>query len=293
MVLNFTKSMAGWSKIADESAFDCFETLKKLQTNGLFSFDLNSKGDEQDKLRCLFNQFVSVFLKSICGSNCLRPLPVMLGDGKSVDLFRLYIVVREKGGYENVCNNGFWDLVAKEAQIGDGKGSVVKLVYIKYLDTLDKWLQKVKLQGYSESEFKGFLSEIKDDQNDKDVTNREIQDVILKSGDLSGIVEDESNGNRKRKRECNWGLLDWVKRIAKDPCHLSVGCLPEMSKWKAYGSDKLWKQVLLAREAMLVKRTDLSGEQSTWQVYVVNASVLRTILLICFVFLCTFFGIRN
>jgi len=38
----------------------------------------------------------------------------MLGDKNPVDLFKLYAVVRGRGGYETVSRNGLWGLVAKE-----------------------------------------------------------------------------------------------------------------------------------------------------------------------------------
>ena len=75
--------------------------------------------------------------KEICGSDCFRHLPPMLGDGKSVDLFKLYVKVRERGGYESVLKSGLWDSVAKEWGLTSDVGSAVKLVYLKYLDILD------------------------------------------------------------------------------------------------------------------------------------------------------------
>ncbi|KAL7002476.1 hypothetical protein U1Q18_003630 [Sarracenia purpurea var. burkii] len=66
----------------------------------------------------------------------------MLGDGQSVDLFKLYFVVRKKGGCEMVSRNGLWDSVTEELGLSRGVGSAVKLIYVKYLDTLERWLQK-------------------------------------------------------------------------------------------------------------------------------------------------------
>lgn len=80
-------------------------------------------------------------------------------------------------------------------------------------------------------------------------------------------IEEEKELIRKRKKECYLPLLDWVKHVAKNPCDPAIGSLPERpSKWKAYGSDHVWKQVLLAKEAMRLKvNDDLNDKQSVWQ----------------------------
>lgn len=64
----------------------------------------------------------------------------MLGSGQSVDLLKLYWLMREKGGYDVVSENGLWDYVAKESGLDSGISS--KLIYPKYLDALHKWLQR-------------------------------------------------------------------------------------------------------------------------------------------------------
>lgn len=94
-------------------------------------------------------------------------------------------------------------------------------------------------------------------------------DVGTENGDYRTSVDYERyDVNRKRKRESYYGLVDWVKNVAKDPCHTSIGKLPDRSKWKFYGAEHLWKQVLLARELLFLKRSvDSSNAQSIWQVY--------------------------
>ncbi|KAF8380199.1 hypothetical protein HHK36_027681 [Tetracentron sinense] len=181
--------MAGWSILTDGCALDCNEILQNLQSNG-FCLDLDSslKGDVdggKDKLRCLFDQILSVFLKEISVSKDSRPLPAMLGDGRSVDLFKLFWVVRERGGYDSVSKNGSWASVAEESGLDSSVTSSVKLIYIKYLDTLDRWFRRI-LRGKAigsglsdrngnldlfsvevQTEFRGLLSEMLD-QKEKD-----------------------------------------------------------------------------------------------------------------------------
>lgn len=317
------------------------------------------KGGEKDEIKCLFNRFVSVFLKEICGSHCVRPLPPMLGNGQSVDLFKLYSVVREKGGYEVVSENGLWDSVAKVSGLDSGVAPALKLIYAKYLDTLDKWMQRTVKDrdskgGFEDSETiqsvfmmdlesvsKGFSSEnseqekkdgehlqldleesklnftsggkmcnggqvgsfvgldepkkncsdkhfessvvgdcgsrrkkcknnevqsfVQLDGNKKNDNDERIADVEEHDIDVKSVVK-EDGCNRKRKRECYLSLLDWVRMVAKDPCDPALGSLPERLKWKSFGNEQQWKQVLLARDVMLLKRnSDSSTEKSIWQ----------------------------
>ncbi|KAI4311498.1 hypothetical protein MLD38_036389 [Melastoma candidum] len=58
-------------------------------------------------------------------------------------------------------------------------------------------------------------------------------------------------------------LLGWLKKAANDPCSKKLSSLPELSKLKYSGSQEMWKQVLLAREALLVRKPD-AGD-SKWQ----------------------------
>lgn len=51
----------------------------------------------------------------------------------------------------------------------------------------------------------------------------------------------------KRKRECPLETLTWLREAAKDPCGISIGRVPDRSKWEAYGSEEPWKQLLLFR----------------------------------------------
>ncbi|KAK3009617.1 hypothetical protein RJ639_013802 [Escallonia herrerae] len=303
--------MAGWSKITDGS---CLKTPAELRC---FDLELGIegfvKGTQQGNLRCIFDDFLSDFLLEICGSRCLRPLPPMLGKGHSVDLFKLYMVVREKGGRERVSKNGQWELVAKESGLDSGIAPGLKLVYIKYFDTLDKWLQRIVQDKDSKgrmedsvrdcsviSEIKGFLSEIsnqkvKDGVEELliDVENSEVRSFVESGGveenanekasddgdkdDMvmkSTVVGKEDECCRKRKRECFSVMLKWVIGVAKDPCDMAIGSLPERSKWKSYGSEQIWKRVIWVREAMLSKRNvDSSAEQSIWQFYSVATHV--------------------
>lgn len=287
--------MAGWSKVTtDGSALDCFRIIEEILKNG---FSLNCE-DIDDKLTKLFNRIVSRFLKEICESNCFRPLPPMLGDGKPIDLLRLYLSVREKGGYESVSKNGYWDLVAEDIGCNSNASASLKVVYVKYLDLLDEWFAKNVENKDSENgsscfnnlmlesshstklfsdvemkDYKEFL-DVKDLQScvgGKDCSegvkksDSSGRDSVVIESVLGGTNEEEHESSRKRKRERYLPLLDWVKRVSKDPCDPAIGSMPERSKWKVYGSEHVWKQVLSAREAMILKGNVDPKKVTIWQ----------------------------
>ncbi|XP_024996847.1 AT-rich interactive domain-containing protein 1-like isoform X2 [Cynara cardunculus var. scolymus] len=232
----------------------------------------------------------------------------MLGDGKPIDLLRLYLSVREKGGYESVSRNGYWDLVAEDIGCDSNASASLKVVYVKYLDLLDEWFAKnvednnsgngsscfndlmldssrstklfldVEMKDYKE--FVGTCVErgldVKDLQScvgfvggkdcsegakKSDSSGRDS--VVIES--VVGTNEEENESSRKRKRERYLPLLDWVKRVSKDPCDPAIGSMPERSKWKVYGGEHVWKQVLSAREAMLLKSNVDSKKIIIWQ----------------------------
>ncbi|KAI3829244.1 hypothetical protein L1987_03362 [Smallanthus sonchifolius] len=280
--------MAGWSKVADGSALDCFRTLEEIHNYGVSL----KRGEIDNKFGKVFNQIVSRFLKEFCNNSCFRPFPPMLGDGKPISLLRLYLCVREKGGYESVSRNGIWDLVAKEIGCESNSSASLKVVYVKYLDLLDEWFCKIvkdkdlvsesscfsdvemkvldSRKFFSDVEMKDYKEFVERELDVKDsqscvgsVEGLDVKDgVVIESGLNS---KEENELSRKRKRERYLPMLDWVKRVSKDPCDLAIGSVPERSKWKIYGGEYVWKQVLSAREARLLKTNVDPKVQLIWQ----------------------------
>ncbi|KAA8522427.1 hypothetical protein F0562_013212 [Nyssa sinensis] len=154
--------------IKDGSALQSVEIVQTLKSSG-FCFDLDSSvkdggvddsKDRIDRLRSLFDQVLSVFLTDVSGKKCVRPIPALLGDGRSVDLFKLFWLVRKNGGFDSVSKNCLWAFVAKECELDVGVVPSLKLIYLKYLDELDQWLLRVfrdKSLGCRENELVGKL----------------------------------------------------------------------------------------------------------------------------------------
>ncbi|KAL0379499.1 UNVERIFIED_CONTAM: AT-rich interactive domain-containing protein 1 [Sesamum angustifolium] len=309
--------MAGWLKRENESSVE--ESLGAPQKTEVCS-DSENENTSDKKLKSLFDEFLVVFLKEVSGISCFRPLPPLIGEGEEVDLFKLHVVVRESGGYRGVSENGLWSLVAKDCGFDLRTGAALKLVYVKYLDTLDRWLRKVlKDQQRSETGdqetslgFSGLLMELESDlkvfmpdkikkgenfvefkksalgsggedfaelnmdvktadkkssrENREGNVNADGKQCVEKGGRVDDPATEDDPVCRKRKRECYMGMLNWIREVAKDPCDPAIGLLPERHKWKYYGSEVQWKQILMVREEMLLKRNvDTSPQQSVWQ----------------------------
>ncbi|KAL5747520.1 hypothetical protein ACOSQ2_024817 [Xanthoceras sorbifolium] len=143
-----SKFMAGWSILTNGSGLDTQKSIGNCQTKGsCLDIDHKEKGgsfDDSDayevKLRCLFDQVLSVFLNEVAGEGCMRPIPPMLGDGQSLDLFKLFCVVRERGGIHIVSENGLWSFVVQDLGLEPCFSGSVKLIYVKYLSELEEWL---------------------------------------------------------------------------------------------------------------------------------------------------------
>ena len=145
--------MAGWSSLTNGSALDCVEIVSDYQSNGYFVSNGNNSvkdgvfvgevDDFQDdykvKLRSLFDQVLSVFLEESTSKGVFRSFPAMLGDGRSLDLFKLFWVVRESGGFDMVSKKDLWAFVAEESGLDGRVTPSVKLICSKYVNELEKW----------------------------------------------------------------------------------------------------------------------------------------------------------
>lgn len=121
-----------------------------------------------------------MFLREVyAGGREARPIPAALGDGRCVDLLRLFLAVRDAGGYAGVpSTRGGWAAAAESAGVDASLAAPVK-----HLGALERWIQRlVEAHG-------PFL----------DGDRGEQRHVML-----------------KRKRGDMVGLLGWVKEIAEN-----------------------------------------------------------------------------
>ncbi|XP_048611351.1 separase-like [Brassica napus] len=181
----------------------------------------------------------------------------MTSHGSFMALLRLIITVSNRGGFKAVSENASWDKVGQESGLGLG----AKLIYVKYLAALARWLNSDSspgLPGTSKdliARLRDFVSQAKSKYELRKVGG-EFKWLLVK-------VDKDRSSPGKTKRECSVETLKWLSEAAKDPCDTSNGSLPDRSKWDSYGSEEPWKQLLLFR-ASRTNTTDSACEK-TWQ----------------------------
>lgn len=163
--------MEEWIKLRDDGdgdgggggdGIDDGNAIKNLR----FAFDLSfqiekSRFDScKQRLRSLFDQVVVAFLRDKSAGKCHRPIPALCGDGRPVDLFKLFWLVRKFGGYDTVSRNKLWGFVSEECGLGCGVIASVKLIYMSYLNELDQWLQLVFSKRVLEDDHCGFIRKL-------------------------------------------------------------------------------------------------------------------------------------
>ncbi|KAG1354877.1 AT-rich interactive domain-containing protein 2 [Cocos nucifera] len=242
--------MDGWPLSSESPSLDVVDILHKLQSVG-FCRDLDVPAIElgREKLGSLFEQMLSVLFKEIYQRWEIRPLPPMLGDGRVVDLFKLYLVVREKGGYSSVTESHQWEAVSEVIELDSGVAPLLKLIYIKYFDALDQWLWVVSEENSvkkSKAKVGCLLYDVpiqkveepslppsKKDQFLTPGRGKECRELLLANSecDNGGMVVEEmatENGgfsHLKRKRETVVGMLNWLKNLAQNPADPLIGKL--------------------------------------------------------------------
>nr|CAB3486480.1 unnamed protein product [Digitaria exilis]CAB3503633.1 unnamed protein product [Digitaria exilis]CAB3503640.1 unnamed protein product [Digitaria exilis] len=157
----------------------------------------------------LFNAVLAVFLREVSiGGREARPIPAALGDGRCVDLLRLFLAVRAVGGYALVTSSpGGWAPAAVSAGVDANLAAPVKLLYAKYLGALDRLIQRL------EEAHGPFL----------DTDMRKRQKLFIGA---NGVDEEKAllrcDGMEqrhvmlKRKRGDMVGMLRWVREIAEN-----------------------------------------------------------------------------
>ncbi|KAF6998157.1 hypothetical protein CFC21_014300 [Triticum aestivum] len=215
----------------DLSAASALAVLSKLQLLG-FCVGLQIPDDAADPSE-VFDTILAAFLGEVYpGERDARPLPAALGDGRRVDLLRLFTAVRAAGGYAVVSSPsaGVWAAAAGSAALA----APVKLIYAKYLGALERWIQR--------------LPEAQPPPSDE-----MRQELLLCVRGANGVEMEEpsmdcngQHGALKRKREDIAGMLDWVRGLAES--------VSEEGAIAAGLADGYFPVALAAREAVSRKR---------------------------------------
>ncbi|XP_076906803.1 AT-rich interactive domain-containing protein 1-like [Bidens hawaiensis] len=86
--------------------------------------------------------------------------------------------------------------------------------------------------------------------------------------DLELDLEQGEKTDKKEEERVLFAIVGLGENGCEKPSDSKIRSLPESSKWKAYGSEHVWKQVLLVKEMMSLKvnvDVDSNIKRSTWQ----------------------------
>ncbi|KAK4400855.1 AT-rich interactive domain-containing protein 2 [Sesamum angolense] len=196
-----------------------------------FGFDLHFKLEKcrfdscKERLRGLFDQVLVGFMSKKSGGKSIRPIPALCGDGRPVDLFKLFWVVRKIGGDDAVSRNNLWGFVSEECGLGFGMIPSIKLIYMKYLKELDQWLQQVFSKRDLEDGQNGLVRKL-------DLLSRELETRfrgVLPDGQEQGKQGKDSNSVKHSKDRAN------VLCSGHDDSQLFVGSVAEDILCKVHG----------------------------------------------------------
>ncbi|CAF1744460.1 hypothetical protein Bca4012_043780 [Brassica carinata] len=276
--------MAGWSSFNSTSC-------------SYIDVEVEVSDECEERLKRLFDQALLIFLEEE-GNN--RPLPAVIGEGKTVDLFKLFVLVRERGGFDSVSRKGLWDSVVERLGLDCSVSPSLRLVYSKYLDRMEKWaVEKSRIVNWDDGDSKkkgcygGLLHELGDGfkgllENGKCPKRNRAMSFGCRHVEESGS---EFHSPRKRFRECEddddeevgtscvvlsddseeeglvkqetlQGMLKWLTLVALCPHDPSIGVIPHCSKWKEYTGSECWIQVTRAKNALLVQNSSFLGNQT-------------------------------
>lgn len=257
--------MAGWSSFNSTSC-------------SYIDVDVKVSDECEERLKRLFDQALLIFLEEE-GNN--RPLPAVLGEGKTVDLFKLFVLVREREGFDSVSRKGLWDSVAERLGLDCSVSPSLRLVYTKYLDRMEKWaVEKSRIVNWDDGDskkkgcyggmlhelgdgFKGLLengkcpkrnramafgcSNVEESGSEFHSPRKRFRECEEEVGTSCVVLSDDSEEEGLEKQETLHGMLKWLSSVALCPHDPSIGVIPHCS-------NKCWIQVTRAKKALLVQR---------------------------------------
>ncbi|CAN0841284.1 AT-rich interactive domain-containing protein 2 [Linum grandiflorum] len=251
--------MAGWSMFANGTGLDsaAVDHKQKGILDAVKDIDVvNGCDDDYVELRRLFDQALSVFKTVEDGNKSIDPVPAAFDNGETVDLFKLFCVVGERGGFDLV--DGYWNSVTEELGWNPQLSDCVKVVYSRYLYDMERWLAdscRDKEIGHSDrghcsrnivtfsldlgTKLRSLLADGKMGKNlgldagesrlgmlGTQNTCRTLNGFRIRNDDDENVAGGygnhgdnaaDPNKSRKRKRESISKMLSWVRQAAARP----------------------------------------------------------------------------
>ncbi|MCO5547870.1 hypothetical protein L7F22_001322 [Adiantum nelumboides] len=177
-----------------------------------------------------------------------KPKPLLfMVEGKAIDLLQLCTEVVTLGGYDKVTDNSMWSLISNRLGFGLNGGAAVKLVYAKYLKSLDtnknmtrnglhqnaecwgaKSLRESSL-GMADCDLAGSGSTETNEENNNETPSKRRRLSYFKE-DPALSVFPELKLPTPAGNSSFLGMLEWLRRLALNPGDSRKGQGPRGSK---------------------------------------------------------------
>lgn len=186
------------------------------------------------------------------------------------------------GGYDRVSAGCGWASVAQAIGMDSRCGSAVKLVFFKYLDALERWVQRLsgkKVPGeyYASRHFgakvltehfevDGQSPTFSISKKNQSLTpfkgsgcNYQIDTNVNDNGGVVMLETSSVDGGiicQRKKQEALEGMLIWARYVARNPNFHCLGKLEGTNEGKAedLAAEENHTRVLLARQALLLQK---------------------------------------
>ncbi|KAL1194192.1 AT-rich interactive domain-containing protein 2 [Cardamine amara subsp. amara] len=254
--------MAGWSSL-------------NRCSSSFIDIEVKSIDECEERIRRLFDKALLVFLEEEASSSYGR-LPVILGDGKKVDLFELFVLVREREGFDSVSKKGLWGLVAEKLGLDRLVSPFLRLIYFKYLNRIEKWaMESSKIVVWENQDckkkgcyggmlhelgegFKGLLENGSCRKRNRDMVvgcESSLDDFhrAMKRSRVSNhhdgerlevscvaLSDDFAVSTKVQGLDKKKGdlskMFKWLTLAARSPEDPSIGVIPHHSKWNKYNT---------------------------------------------------------
>jgi hypothetical protein len=125
-----------------------------------------------------------------------RPIPPIDKEGYAINLLKLYMVVKEMGGFEAVTSWDAWEEVSIKIGHRDREGDRMRDVYEKYLEVIGWFGDKVREERIEVKEgecSRNYAGDEEDQDGDKDGDKNGDQDKPLKKRKHGKTKEDQEN----------------------------------------------------------------------------------------------------
>ncbi|KAL6641012.1 hypothetical protein ACP70R_019193 [Stipagrostis hirtigluma subsp. patula] len=223
-------------RVLSDATLAVLSVVAQLRTRGrLVGLEIPEAQLPAERAPALFEGVLSAFLAESEGPEAAQNLPIPpppLADGRSVELLRLYIAVRDRGGFSAVAAVKSWPAVAEEVGLHPTAAAAVELLYAEYLAPLEQSIRRRGV-GHGVVESSGDAGRRVSSKKDKF---------------LSPTKNPASAGpaHLKRKREELVEMLNWVRGVARSPAEPGVVGMNSQSGLSA--------AVLLRRQMFANKR---------------------------------------